>query len=179
MMEPDAVRCPSCGAMSWWGADWCGQCLRPLGASLFTAPEGLEEDQGRQFYMAEPAPAWEGAVAAAAPPMPGATAASSTQSLRRPTWPCAVCETENPIELDSCAACGAPFSRLFQQPESGPHVDPRSAVVRSLLFPGLGQIHCGRTADGVTPAGLYPWAAGAPPGVPLAPRRSGPPPHPG
>jgi len=160
MMEPDAVRCPSCGAMSSWGADWCGQCLRPLGASLFTAPEGVEEDQGPQFYMAEPAPACEGAVATAPPPMPGAAAASSTQSLRRPTWPCAVCETENPMELDTCAACGAPFGRLFQQPESGPHVDPRSAVVRSLLFPGLGQIHCGRTADGVARAVLYLWTAG-------------------
>ena len=157
MMEPDSVRCPSCGAMAPWGADWCGQCLHPLGPSLFTAPEGLVEDQGPQFYMAEPAPAWEGAVAAPAPPMPGATPASPP---RRPTWPCAVCETENPIELDVCAACGASFARLFQEKESRPEVDPRSAVVRSLLFPGLGQIHIGRTADGVARAVLYLWTAG-------------------
>jgi hypothetical protein len=92
-----------------------------------------------------------GAPVPPSPPLP---------DTRRPTWPCAVCETENSIELDACAACGAPFGRLFQRTQSRPEVEPRSAVARSLLFPGLGQIHCGRTGDGVARAILYLWTAG-------------------
>jgi hypothetical protein len=80
--------------------------------------------------------------------------------VRHPTWPCAVCETENAIELDSCAACGAPFARLFQDRKTHPDVEPGSAVVRSLLFPGLGQVHCGRTADGVARMVLFLWTVG-------------------
>jgi hypothetical protein len=81
-------------------------------------------------------------------------------AVRHPTWPCAVCETENPIELDTCAACGAPFARLFQDRKTHPDVEPGSAVVRSLLFPGLGQVHCGRTPDGMARMVLFLWTLG-------------------
>jgi hypothetical protein len=156
MMEPGPRRCPSCGALAAWETEWCGQCLTPLGHPVSSAPQAQVSPEP-QFYMDEPGPAaWTEPflleVPAPVPPVP--------VTVRRPAWPCAVCETENPIELETCAACGAPFARLFVDRRTHPDVEPGSAVVRSLLFPGLGQIHCGRTGDGVARMVLFLWTVG-------------------
>jgi len=66
-----------------------------------------------------------------------------------PTWPCAVCGNANPIVMNLCVACGTPFARLFQEPDRRPDVDPKTAALWSLVFPGLGQWKCGRSLDGV------------------------------
>jgi hypothetical protein len=162
MMEQGPRRCPSCGALAAWEMEWCGQCLSPLERPLPSAPPASAQ-HAPQFYMDEPQPAARTGLFVPempAPQPPTGAVPPAPVAPRRPTWPCAVCETENPIELDTCVACGAPFARLFQEPESRPKVDPRSAVARSLLFPGLGQVHCGRTADGVARAVLFLWIQG-------------------
>lgn len=72
--------------------------------------------------------------------------------LRRdgePAWPCPVCGNPNPIAVNLCMACATPFARLFQEPERLPEIDPKTAALWSLLFPGLGQWKCDRSLDGI------------------------------
>ncbi len=77
----------------------------------------------------------------------------------RATWPCAVCDTPNDLERDTCASCGAPFSRLFQEPDVRPEVDPKKAFKFSLIFPGLGHAVAGRKPEGAARAILFVWCA--------------------
>ncbi|HEX9312657.1 MAG TPA: hypothetical protein VGA30_07530 [Actinomycetota bacterium] len=77
----------------------------------------------------------------------------------RPTWPCAVCGAANDLELDTCASCGAPFARLFQEGVATNDVEPKRAVAFSLAFPGLGHAVAGRKAEGLARAILFAWAA--------------------
>lgn len=76
------------------------------------------------------------------------------------TWPCPTCEHTNPIDRDLCEVCGTAFADLFRQEERGPTVDPRTALLRSLLFPGLGHRALGRGPDGVARGVLFLWTFG-------------------
>ena len=80
--------------------------------------------------------------------------------VRRAEWTCPVCGTANQIELNMCAACGTPFTRLFEERADRPQVDPRSAAKWSLAFPGLGHAKIGRAAEGVARAVLFLWSIG-------------------
>jgi len=133
-------RCPSCGALASADATWCGQCFAPLAAAD------------------EPHPPAEGQRPAERAATPG-DASSSTVATRerRPaaaTWPCPVCETDNPIERDACSACGTSFAALLRDEPRPRSVDPRDAFVRSLAFPGLGHRMIGRGGDGLARAVL-------------------------
>ncbi len=75
--------------------------------------------------------------------------APSLRAEGEPAWPCPGCGHANPIAVNLCLACGTPFARLFQEPERAPEIDPRTAALWSLLFPGLGQWKCGRSLDGI------------------------------
>jgi hypothetical protein len=112
-------------------AEWCGQCF----ASLRQAEPAPEP-------VAEPA-----AVAEAGGP--GATGAA--------TWPCPVCQARNAIELDSCATCGTPFAVAMRRGSDVgvTGVDPKEAVVRSLIFPGLGHSLAGRGGEGLARGALF------------------------
>ncbi|MDP9341159.1 MAG: zinc finger Ran-binding domain-containing protein [Actinomycetota bacterium] len=79
---------------------------------------------------------------------------------KRPVWNCPVCGATNDLELNSCPACGTPFTRLFEDRLQRPGVDPRAAAKRSLLFPGLGHIRIGRPAEGASLAVLFLWSIG-------------------
>ena len=74
---------------------------------------------------------------------------------REPFWPCSVCGAENPIAFDACSVCGTPFAQVMRSPASRPKVDPRDAVVRSLIFPGLGHRALGRNVDGLARGVLF------------------------
>jgi hypothetical protein len=74
---------------------------------------------------------------------------------REPVWPCSVCGAENPIAFDICAVCGTPFAQVMRASVGVPHVDPRDAVVRSLIFPGLGHRALGRNVDGLARGVLF------------------------
>jgi hypothetical protein len=130
---------------------------RPTPASLLSAlwdmptvpePEGL----------APPMPPEDPMPPNGAAPAPAFTDAAPARPL--PTWPCAVCETPNPLDRDTCQSCGAPFARLFEDPEAKPDVDPRRAMRMSLIFPGLGHAAAGRKAEGVARGALFLWCAG-------------------
>jgi hypothetical protein len=93
--------------------------------------------------LADPAPNVAGPVAVEGAP------------AREPFWPCSVCGAENPIALDLCSVCGTPFAQVMRAATDAPRVDARDAVIRSLIFPGLGHRALGRTVDGVARGVLF------------------------
>jgi len=74
---------------------------------------------------------------------------------REPFWPCSVCGAENPIALDMCSVCGTPFAQMMRGSVDAPSLEPRDAVVRSLIFPGLGHRALGRNVDGFARGVLF------------------------
>jgi hypothetical protein len=153
--DQGSKRCPSCGALAAADADWCGQCYHPL-----TPPKAARREHAvavgsgpAQFYMDEPPSAVSvGALAAPEPPV--------ELPKRAPTWPCAVCGTDNQLERDTCAVCGASFGKLFDEQRAKPQTSPKEAVARSLLFPGLGHLHAGKASEGLARMVLFLWAVG-------------------
>lgn len=134
-------RCPSCGALVSPEADWCGQCfavLRPAEAATDpmtgTTEPPVATDTGRGGLEIEGG---------------------------RPTWTCPACEARNPIEASVCATCGTPFARLFREEDEPPEMDPQSAAVWSMVFPGLGHWKLGRRADAIARFAMFGWSFGA------------------
>ncbi len=78
----------------------------------------------------------------------------------QPRWACPVCAHDNPLSVDRCEICGAPFARLFAEPEAAVEVDPSRAMVRSFLLPGLGHWMVGHRLDGVARMVLFAWIFG-------------------
>jgi len=130
-------RCPTCGALVFADADWCGQCYASLRAP---AAEPVRH--------APVATATEGRVA------------PEEEEEAEPAWPCPVCGNRNPIELNLCAVCGTSFARLFQDAEPGPRVSPRTAAVWSMALPGLGHWKSGRPLDGIVWMAISLWTVG-------------------
>jgi hypothetical protein len=52
----------------------------------------------------------------------------------------------------------APFAKLFET-KSRPRVAPRTAAVRSLMFPGLGHAAAGKPVEGLARGILFLWCA--------------------
>jgi hypothetical protein len=88
-------------------------------------------------------------------PAPAAAPSPGPAERRAPFWPCPVCGAENPIELDVCATCGTPFAHVMRAEQDRPQVEPRNALVRSLIFPGLGHQLAGRGMDGMARGVLF------------------------
>ncbi|MFB3738845.1 MAG: hypothetical protein ACE14W_07745 [Candidatus Velamenicoccus archaeovorus] len=167
-------RCPTCGALVAEDARWCGQCYAPL-PEVAAPPPGPLTPSGsppagaltppeRRTSEEEPpeaaTPPRVGSAGSTQPP-DGSSAGTAVEAPeRRATWPCPACDHRNPIELDLCEVCGTPFARLFREPERAPQVEPGSAALWSLLFPGLGHWRCGRSLDGVARAVIFAWTLG-------------------
>ena len=77
-----------------------------------------------------------------------------------PGWTCPACEHLNPLDLDACEVCNTAFAALFRRDEERPTVDPRTALARSLILPGLGHRAIGRGADGLARGILFAWTFG-------------------
>ena len=75
-------------------------------------------------------------------------------------WTCPVCDAENPIEEDLCRVCGTPFARLLKEPEERPDAAPRTALLWSLAFPGLGHLRLRRGLEALSRGVLFGWALG-------------------
>jgi hypothetical protein len=130
-------RCPNCGALAGPDAEWCGQCFASLVERAPTAEP--------------PAPEPPAVVLEERPPL----ALSERTPQSEPTWPCPVCDTPNPMNLDACRVCGTTFASLMRHDDRPPAVDPRDAFVRSLAFPGLGHRAVGRGGEGLARAVLF------------------------
>ncbi len=136
--------CASCGALLYDGAAWCGMCFEPVAPERDAEP-AREPGSAPAAELREPER------------MDGSAAAiPTTEAAAQPMWPCPICEGKNPIELDSCATCGASFASLMRQETVHVKVDPRAAFRRSLVFPGLGQrMVPGREVDGFARGVLF------------------------
>ncbi|MGZ8630190.1 MAG: hypothetical protein ACXWZF_04390 [Actinomycetota bacterium] len=141
-MEPGSTggdrRCPDCGALVSADADWCGQCFR-----------SMKEPEPEPLGRPEPV------ITAVASRGAAGISENGGGSSPVPTWPCPTCGEANAIELDACAVCGTTFAALMRQDEAPPEVDPKDALVASLLFPGLGHKKAGRGMDGLARGALF------------------------
>jgi hypothetical protein len=141
----DERHCAGCGALLYEGAAWCGMCFEPV------APEP-EAGPGSEPSPADTAEVSEPERQADAAPLPAPT----REAAKEPMWPCPICEGMNPIELDFCATCGASFASLMRDETVKATVDPRTALRRSLFFPGLGhRMLPGRDVDGFARGTLF------------------------
>jgi hypothetical protein len=143
--QRDARRCPSCGALVTWDAGWCGQCLTVLSERPAPAPGSPERS-----VLGAPA------ITAVARPEPAT--AIVTDAPEGPSWTCPACGEANPLSVDACTVCGTSFKVLFRAPERSVDLDPRSAMISSLMLPGLGHIRLGRVAEGIARLVLFAWA---------------------
>jgi RNA polymerase subunit RPABC4/transcription elongation factor Spt4 len=134
------LRCPDCGALVSADAEWCGQCFRSL-----AQPE--PEPEPARPTVPEPARVGEHPQAGAATP--------TAQAAKAPTWPCPACGNLTPIELDACPVCGSTFADLMRHEGPRPTVEPGTAFVRSLAFPGLGHRSMGLGLDGLARGVLF------------------------
>lgn len=145
-------RCPTCGALASADAEWCGQCFAPLDR-VGAGPEA-EAEHGD---TARPSP-----VATAGPKaIRGTTGGSIEVEGGTLAWTCPACETRNPIEANECSVCGTPFGRLLAEPQAAPEIEPQTAAVWSMLWPGLGHWKLGRRTDAVARIVIFGWAFGA------------------
>lgn len=136
-------RCPTCGALVAAEAEWCGQCFTPLHPAEPQAPTTVVATQR-------------------AAGLSGDVLGGAIQiEDGRPQWTCPACDTGNPIEARVCTACGTPFGRLLEEPSAQPHVDPQTAAVWSMLFPGLGHWKLGRRGDAIARFAMFGWSFGA------------------
>ena len=141
-MMPDR-RCPTCGALVAADAEWCGQCFTPLRA-------------------AEPDPsATATATRRDRPSSSGSLGGAIQIEDGRTVWTCPACETRNPIEAGVCTTCGTPFARLLEEPSEHPQLDPQTAAVWSMVFPGLGHWKLGRRGDAIARFAMFGWSFGA------------------
>jgi len=147
------IRCPNCGALNREGAEWCGQCHQ-----RFRAPEPPPAPAPAATPVQPPS-----ASPPSAPPMPDEEPAPSIDPAAVGTrrgafevtdagiqWTCGVCGTQNPIEVQVCTACGAPFAETFRDKRSDTITgDPNNAAMYSLFFPGAGHGYLGLWGDAI------------------------------
>lgn len=158
MSDPEP-RCPNCGALVSADAEWCGQCYEPLRhvpeqplapaiAPSDATPEPADRPGTRQ-------PSGKGLS------VPTTVEVAGIERTESGTvWTCPVCEQKNPMARSTCSVCGTPFARLFQEPETTPHVEPGTALALSFLLPGLGHWKLGRKGDAVARIVLFVWSFG-------------------
>ncbi|MDH5615830.1 MAG: hypothetical protein OEY62_04745 [Acidimicrobiia bacterium] len=148
----DPIVCRQCGARNPPGAEWCGQCFaslrdRPVagqGASLDGDPTEVQ-------------PATQTAGVREAPPTGNDEQEESdpAPSPKSGTWVCSVCEVFNSLELERCSACGTSiFASFGAAVDEQVRVDPQKALLRSLMFPGLGHAYARQGLLGSAIGGL-------------------------
>ena len=145
------VRCSSCGALVSVDAEWCGQCFTPLKVAQASREE-LAAKVGIKVTEEPPSdPTLESDGSVARP--------TTTGRKPRLSWPCPACEHENDIQLNLCEICGTSFASLMKTDDEPVSVEPKDALIRSLIYPGLGHRLAGRGADGVARGALFTLSA--------------------
>jgi len=73
-------------------------------------------------------------------------------------WTCRACETENPIDLERCSACGTAFSDTLKEPEAArEYRDPGKTAMYSLFLPGAGHAYLGLWGQAIARAVISIW----------------------
>lgn len=138
-------RCPACGALASPDAEWCGLCFSPL------------ERSGARIEAARPATVTPTGTAG-----PKAIRGTSGGAIEVDggtlAWTCPVCETRNSIDANACSVCGTAFGRLLAEPRAASQIEPQTAAVWSMLWPGLGHWKLGRRTDAVGRFVMFAWS---------------------
>lgn len=157
MSDPEP-RCPNCDALVSADAEWCGQCYEPLrrvAEPLARAVAPSEATPGPADRLGIREPSGDGSS------VPATVDVAGIERTETGTvWICPVCEQKNAMSLSTCPVCGTPFARLFQEPETAPHVEPGTALALSFLLPGLGHWKLGRKGDALARIVLFVWSFG-------------------
>jgi hypothetical protein len=135
-------------------AQWCGQCLTRFDRPAPTAPPAAA-NPGPVAPRPPEAPEDGAPSAGSSPSGPEASPGPIRAGAAGIEWECATCGVANPIDATVCRACGAPFSRLFEEERARPTVPPERATTLSLMFPGIGHIALGHTAEGIARAVIF------------------------
>ena len=104
----DPARCPGCSAVVRPSSPWCTQCFLALAPLALELPLDAAVIEDAAVPADAPVPA-DAAVRVDVPVQRPAPAAPPSAGREDVTWPCAGCATANPLDLDACAGCGAPF----------------------------------------------------------------------
>lgn len=131
---PGLLRCPACGALNPEGAGWCGQCLQRWDAPASELVVPSKEEPAAPSSADDLAARATGG--SAEKTRHGAFAVTADGVV----WSCSKCESDNSIDDDSCAVCGARLSDALRPEEeiTRPHRDPIAVALASLLWPGAG-----------------------------------------
>lgn len=154
-------RCPSCGGLVTSDADWCGQCYAPLrGAGAEPQPQGEDRpavapEAGGPDAEPSRGEALTRRTAVATPGGGHVEVAEGTAA-----WDCPVCGDRNAIEASVCSTCQTPFARLFEEPVRREEIEPKTAALWSLAFPGLGHWKGGARPDAIARIVLFAWTIG-------------------
>lgn len=131
------IVCSECGARNPADVAWCGQCFASLASGADPADATTSHDAAQ---AEEPAAALE---------------RNSSGSEKAAVWVCSVCETSNPLEEPQCSACGTSIYTSFGADDAEHRdADPRRALLRSIIFPGLGHTYAGQSLLGAAVVGL-------------------------
>jgi len=150
MTTDGTIRCDACGARNVEGAAWCTQCYASFRGEPEEPPTAVAEPPTTTpTDPSSPEP----------PPEPASTGTGPVEvgDVREVDgvveWRCATCTSWTPLDLASCATCGAPRSGFGDpgraQVDVG-ELDTNRVVAGSLILPGLGHVQAGRTGSGVT-----------------------------
>jgi hypothetical protein len=131
---------------------WCGQCFAPLADQTEELETPPSADEPGQPATAEPAIA----TTLASPTRPvSANKLESPAESHKGTWVCSVCEVVNSLDVEHCSACGSSIFRAFgAEVEEDIRVDPQQALLKSVMFPGLGHAYARQGLLGSAIAGL-------------------------
>jgi ribosomal protein L40E len=160
----DTVVCSQCGARNPAEIEWCGQCFASLRS---------DEDSG------ESSPATHDPVVPAEEQTVGVVDEASVEAedatpveTKAGTWVCTVCDTSNSLADPHCSACGTSIYTAFgAADEEKIEVDPQRALLRSVMFPGLGHALAGQGLLGSAIGGVTLMALGF--GIALAATAAG------
>ncbi|MEX2549445.1 MAG: hypothetical protein WD638_04400 [Nitriliruptoraceae bacterium] len=155
------MRCPSCGARNTESAAWCTQCYATLGAQDQPAREQVAPPENETLVGGPPPPP--------PPADPAEAGAAGGRDIRirgeEVEWRCASCEGWSPLEAPICTVCGAPragFASDVSPTATGtPKTDQTTALLASVVLPGLGHVLRGRVGTGLARLALWSlWGGG-------------------
>ncbi len=131
---------------------WCGQCFASLGDQFATASESPEDVSDSTLTVTAHT---GGGAELQSTGDPVAIEPPVLASPKPGTWVCTVCELANPLEVEQCTACGTSIFRAFGAVvEETISVDPQQALLRSVMFPGLGHAYAQQGLLGSAVGGL-------------------------
>ena len=150
------VSCPNCGARNATAAAWCTQCFAPLGqggAGVQPDPQPDPQPDAEE----PPVSRQGGRDGAAAAADPDAAGRDIRQRDGEVEWRCDACETWQPLGLIHCGTCGTVRTGFGYLPRTARvRATPTTALVVSVVLPGLGHLLLGAIGAGI--ARLVLWA---------------------